>query len=125
MSMKRRKHIGVCRKFCARTPEPFAFSTHCAHSAWRWLDAIVWTPTRTRLQSEVMNWVRLQLSWVNPESFRTFRRRGLILSYPIWRHNNTHHGLWRDGLWRYELAGDWLCGTGLLAARRGMVFDAI
>src|SRR5204863_7995775 len=63
---------------------------------------------------------------VNPESFRdSFQQRGLILSYPIPQHHNTHYGLWRDGLWRYELAGDCLCGTDLLASGRGMVLGAI
>ena len=53
------------------------------------------------------------------------RRCGLTLSYPIPKDHNTHYGLWRDGLWRYELVGDCLRGTGLLASGRTMVFGAI
>jgi Protein of unknown function (DUF1761) len=41
------------------------------------------------------------------------------LSYPIPEHNNAHYGLWRDGLWRHELACGCLYGTGLLAFGRG------
>ena len=39
----------------------------------------------------------------------------LVLSNSEGPHN-THYGLWRDGLWRYELAGDCLRRTGLLAS---------
>jgi len=41
MSMRRRKHIGVCRKFWPRMLEQFASYTHCIRSAWRWPGAIL------------------------------------------------------------------------------------